>query len=65
MSDPPKSRVITREMTRCSTCRGWWSTLDGDPSHCPCGGELVPTDVVEHAATLEYVPMKPPETKPE
>jgi DNA-directed RNA polymerase subunit RPC12/RpoP len=67
MSDDDKAyrdngnRVIHRPMTRCATCRAWWSIAEDDPDpKCPCGGRLVIVDVEKEAAHLDYKPFVPP-----
>jgi hypothetical protein len=41
-----------RVMTRCRTCKNWWSVGPHDEPKCPCGGELVPVDMKAHIASL-------------
>lgn len=58
----PGNRSIDRPITRCRTCRAWWtiSTEDAPIAKCPCGGVLESVDMAAHIRTLPYVPFVPP-----
>lgn len=47
---------IVRAMTRCRTCRCWWSVGPDDEMRCPCGGELAGVDMEAHMKTLPVAP---------